>query len=63
MAADRFNFFGDVIGRPALGSLERHVFQHMGNAVDIGCFVARADVHPGPDRRRLHIRHAIRYHP
>ena len=47
MAAHRLDLLGDGAGRAALGALEGHMLQQMGDAVDLRRLVARADI--GPD--------------
>jgi len=59
MAADRFDLDGDVAGIAALGALERHVFEQMGDAVDGRRLVARADADPDADGGGLDPRHRI----
>ena len=57
VAADRLDLLGDVERRAPLGALEGHVLEQVGDAVDLCRFVAGADVDPGADRHRLHVRH------
>ena len=41
------------------GALERHVLEHVGDAVDLGRLVARADVDPDAERGGLQARHVL----
>ena len=59
VAADVLDRLGDSARRAALGALERHVLEHVGDAVDLGRLVARADVDPDADAHRLHARHGL----
>src|SRR5205814_8531951 len=59
MSADRFDLLGDGLGIAAVRSLEGHVFQQMGDAVDLGRLIARAHIGPAADRRGLHRIHAV----
>src|SRR5690625_4730616 len=45
----------DVLGRPALGALEHHVLQEVGDTRDRGALVARAGVHEVAGREALGI--------
>ena len=45
--------------RALLRALERHVLEHVGDAVDLGRLVARADVDPDADARGLDVRHGL----
>src|SRR5579871_2372836 len=59
MAAHRLDLLGDGAGRPALGSLEGHMLKHMGDAIDLGRLVARADIGPGANGYRLDGFHVV----
>ena len=59
MAADVLDRLGDRPRRAPLGALERHVLEHVGDAVDLGRLVARADVDPDADARGLDARHGL----
>ncbi len=53
MAADRFDLLGDGKSAAPVGALEGHVLEEMRNPVDIGRFVARADIDPDAERDRV----------
>ena len=53
MAADRLDLVGDVLRAAARRALEHHVFEQVGDAVDLGRFVARAGVDPDAAGHRL----------
>ncbi len=59
MAAHGFDFLGDVARRAPRRALERHVLEHVGNAVDLGRFVARAGADPDADRGGFDLLHAV----
>ena len=59
VTADRLDLLGDIVGRAALGALEGHVLEQMGDAVDFRRLVAGSDTDPGPQRHRFHGRHGI----
>ena len=48
--ADGLNLFGDRKRAPPLCALERHMFEEMSDAVDLGRLVAGANVYPDPKR-------------
>src|SRR3981189_2721338 len=53
MAADRLDFLGDGAGAAPLGALERHVFEKMRDAVDLGRLVPGPDIDPQAERDRV----------
>ena len=53
LTADIFNFARDIGGAAASRSLERHMFEQMGDAVDVARFVPRPGTDPHADRRRF----------
>ena len=53
VTADIFDLLGDGLGIAPFGALERHVFQQMGYAVQLGRLIARTDVDPNADRDAL----------
>ena len=57
--AHRFDLLGNGARRAPFGPLEGHVFQDMGNAVDLGRLVARTDADPGAQRHRFNTRHGV----
>ncbi len=63
LAADILDLLGDRARRAALGALERHVLEHVGDAVDLGPLVARADIDPDPDARGLERGHRLARDP
>ena len=58
-AADAFDLFGDAAGGAALGALERHVLEHVSDAVRFLRLVARARVHPDADGGGFEVRHRV----
>ena len=56
-AADPLDLLGDRPGRAPARALERHVLEHVGDAIDLGRLVAGADVDPDPQRGGLQARH------
>ena len=54
VAADRLDLLGDGAGAAPLGALERHVFEEMGDAVDLGRLVPGPDIDPQAERYRVH---------
>ena len=53
VSADGLDLLGDGAGAAPLGALERHVFEEMGDAVDLGRLVPRADLDPEAERDRV----------
>ncbi len=58
-ATDTLDLLGDAARGPALRALERHVLEHVGDAVGVLGLVARARTHPDADGRRLQMRHLV----
>ena len=59
VAADRIDLAGDGFGGAGLGSLEDHVLDEVGDAVEFGIFVARAGLQPDADRDRANVGHLL----
>ena len=57
--ADAFDFLGDAARRAPCRSLERHVLEHVGDAVRVLGFVARACANPHAHRCRLQMGHLV----
>src|SRR3546814_9807128 len=62
MAADRLVLSCNRQRAAPPRALERHMLQHMGDAVDLGRLVARAGIDPDPDRHGLDLRHRLGNH-
>ncbi len=59
LPANILDFLGNLKRAATPRSLERHMFKHMGNAVDIGCFVARTHINPRAKRYGLNMFKAV----
>src|SRR6185312_17172600 len=59
IAADVLDGLGDLSGRPRVGTLERHVFEHVRNAVLFDALAARAGLDPDAERGALEVRHVV----
>ena len=57
MAADGLDFLDYVQRIPSNGTLERHMFQKMGNAIDIRRFISCAGTDPNTAGNSLDLRH------
>ena len=53
MAADRLDLLGDAPCRAAPRPLERHVLEHVRDAVELQCLVPGPGIDPDADRRRF----------
>ena len=53
IAADGFHLDRDILRRTARGTLERHMFKHMGEAHFLRRLIARAAIDPDANRRAL----------
>jgi len=58
-AADGVHGAGDLLGGAALGALEDHVLEEMGEAVVGGGLGTRAGAHPDADRDGAHVGHGL----
>jgi len=59
LAADILDLLRDLAGGAALGALEGHVFQKVGDAMLVLQFIARARFDPGSDRNAFDMRHVL----
>ena len=59
IAADGVDFAGDALGGARLGPLEDHVLDEMGDAVQLGDFVARTGAHPDAHGDGADVLHAL----
>ncbi len=59
VAADCVHFAGDVLGGARFGALEEHVFDEVGDAVDLGGLVAGAGLDPDAHGDRAEVFHAL----
>ena len=53
IAANIFNLGGYLLGITPSGSLERHMFEHMGDALFVFTLVSGTSIHPDTDRNRM----------
>jgi len=59
VATDGIDLAGDALGGPGFGSLEYHVLDEMGDAVEFGDFVTRAGAHPDTHGDGADVLHAL----
>ena len=62
IAADGVDFAGDALRGARLGPLEDHVLDEVGDAVQLGHFVARTGAHPHAHGDRADVLHALGEH-
>jgi len=59
-SAQALNFFGDVLGRPALGAFEQEMLQEMRDPAQLRGFVPASHTHPDANTHAFHWRHFSR---
>src|SRR6266542_1997527 len=59
VAADRIDLAGDIFGATALGPLEHHVLNKVGNAIDLRFFVTGAGLDPNTDGYGADVLHLL----
>ncbi len=61
VAADVFDFLGDFFGGPCRRPFESHVFEQVGDTVDLGGFEHRSDADPHAQRHGVEFPHFVGY--